>query len=159
MAKALPLTVTVEGLPNLFGKLGFMGDWAKKPIGKDNATLIRESFNAHAMRQWDSRGQHMGTRWRKLSPAYAKRKAKTHPGKPLMIRSTNLVKSLADKRNPRAIFRHNGKSLTLGSRVPYAIYHQKGTARLPRRPLFVVTKKIAHEWAEILSADLEAKIK
>ena len=153
------LSLQVRGLKNLFGTLGIMSDWARKPFSKTAALKIRESFNQHAGQQFDSKGNHMGTRWRSLNPQYRAWKASRYPGKPLMIRTTKLVKSLADKNSPHAIFRHEGRKMTIGSRVPYAIYHQEGRGKLPKRPLFVVTKKISTEWAEILAADLEAKIK
>lgn len=154
------LNLQVRGLKNLFGTLGIMRDWARKPFSKSAALRIRESFNQHAGQQFDTKGQHMGTKWRSLSPGYKAWKASRYPGKPLMIRSTKLVKSLADKNSPHAIFRHDGRKMAIGSRVPYAIYHQEGgNGRPPKRPLFVVTKQISNEWAEILAGDLEAKIK
>ena len=153
------LNLQVRGLKNLFGTLGIMSDWARKPFTKSAALRIRESFNQHAGRQFDSKGAHMGSRWRPLSPGYKAWKSSRYPGKPLMIRSTKLAKSLADKNSPHAIFRHEGRKMAIGSRVPYAIYHQEGRGRLPKRPLFLVTKEISKEWAEILAADLESKIK
>lgn len=153
-------SLQVRGLKNLFGTLGIMRDWAHKPFSKTAALQIRESFNRHAGQQFDTKGRHMGARWKPLTPAYKSWKARRYPNKPLMIRSTKLVKSLADKNSPHAIFRHEGRSMAMGSRVPYAIHHQEGRkGRLPKRPLFIVTKKISNEWAEILAADLEAKIK
>lgn len=156
------LSLQVRGLKNLFGTLGIMTDWARKPFSRTAALVIRESFNRHAGQQFDTRGEHMGTRWRSLNPQYKAWKARRHPGKPLMIRTTKLVKSLTDKNSPHAIFRHEGRKMVIGSRVPYALRHQEGgrrAGRPPRRPLFVVTKKIGREWAEILREDLEAKIK
>lgn len=163
------LTIEVKGLEELYGRLKAADRWGDGPFAaagsaavatnKTAALLIRESFNRHAGQQFDSKGRHMKTPWRPLSARYAAYKARKWPSKPLMIRTTTLVKSLADRNSPWAIYRRRAKELVLGTRVPYATYHQDGSGRMPKRPLFVVTPEIAQEWTEILRDDLEARLR
>jgi phage gpG-like protein len=46
-----------------------------------------------------------------------------------------------------------GKRLTMGSTNPIAAYHQKGGGSLPARPLFVMTKKLSEEMAQIITTE------
>lgn len=75
-----------------------------------------------------------GSSWAPLSPAYAAWKASHYPGKGILVQSGALKASLADPNAVGAIFRTTPTSLEIGTSVPYALYHQLGTGRMPQRP-------------------------
>jgi phage gpG-like protein len=57
-------------------------------------------------------------------------------GKPMMRRTDRLYRSLTLQRaSADGVFEVTDDSITLGSRVEYAQYHQRGNAILPRRQL------------------------
>jgi len=72
-------------------------------------------------------------KWAPLSALYAKSKIVKFPGKTILRRTDSLFASLTGKEAPGAIFRPMESELQLGSSVPYGIYHQRGTSRMPAR--------------------------
>lgn len=76
-------------------------------------------------------------RWARLTPAYEQWKAKNYPGKKILEREGTLRESLVGPGN--YAFRQDEKlKLRIGTTVPYAIYHQKGTSKMvKRRPIDV----------------------
>jgi phage gpG-like protein len=103
---------------------------------------IEDDFYAQVKDQFKTEGAAGGEKWQELSPEYAGWKAVNFPGKPILQRSGDLMKSLTSGSDPNAIKREERKTLTLGSSVPYAIYHQSPAPRkvLPRRPEIMLTE-------------------
>jgi phage gpG-like protein len=66
-------------------------------------------------------GQGVGSAggWKALSPAYAKWKAVHFPGKPILFRTGDLVRSLTSPFDENAIFDMTPDSLSRGSKLPY----------------------------------------
>lgn len=153
------LGIRVQGLDDLNATIDAGGKWAKGPFTATAAPRLRESYNQHAGEQFDSKGRHLGTPWKPLAASTQRYKARRWPSRPLMIRTTKLVKSMADKNSPHAIYRRSSRVLTMGTRVPYARYHQSGGGKLPKRPLFVITKEVADEWTTILRDDLTMRLR
>lgn len=104
--------------------------------------------------------------WKPLTPLYAARKARTHPGRPIMVRDGDLKTSLLWRGSLysetggsigyKGVARFTPESAELGSSVPYALAHQRGvpSRNLPRRRiLFLPTGssatygKLTHQWA------------
>ena len=98
--------------------------------------VIADDFYAMEKGQFRSEGEEGGKRWQELSPAYAAWKQAQYPGKPILERTGDLVKSLTSEHDPNTVQVKKRKTLTLGTKIPYAIYHQspKPRKRLPRRP-------------------------
>lgn len=99
--------------------------------------VIEDEFYAEEKAQFRSEGAEGGDPWQELSPAYAAWKEVHFPGKPILQRSGDLEASLTSGSDVNAVKIEGRKSLTLGSRVPYGIYHQSTAPRtqLPRRPV------------------------
>lgn len=95
--------------------------------------LIYDDFLAEVKAQFESEGAHGGGRWAPLSERYARWKQKHYPGKPILERTGDLKKSLTERGAPGAVFRSEPRALTMGTDVPYAIYHQTGTRKMPAR--------------------------
>ncbi|MDE2097862.1 MAG: phage virion morphogenesis protein [Patescibacteria group bacterium] len=96
--------------------------------------VIADDFYAQEKDQFKSEGTEGGEEWQQLSPEYEKWKEVHFPGKPILQRTGDLYKSLTSASDPNTVNRQERKTLTLGSKVPYAIYHQRGTSRMPARP-------------------------
>lgn len=102
--------------------------------------------------QFEKRGAHYGALWAPLSPKYAALKAKTHPGKPIMVRTGLLKESLTQR--PFGIEEITGSKMVVGTGVRYASFHQRGTTTMPARPLIGPGPRgerkkfgsILHEW-------------
>jgi phage gpG-like protein len=84
----------------------------------DNERLI---FDAQGIPSWPS-----------LSPAYAMRKARTHPGKP-MLRATDRLYASLTGQTADSIYTVEARSLQMGTNVPYSVYHTAGTRKMPAR--------------------------
>ena len=80
--------------------------------------------------QFDSEGSWGGQTWAPLSPAYAIEKARTHPGKSILIREGTLRRAASDMRREQT-----PRTLLMWVDDPVAAYHQEGTDRMPARPL------------------------
>ncbi len=104
--------------------------------------VIADDFYALETAQFASEGDEGGIAWPALSPAYQEAKERRYPGKPILQRTGELEKSLTSATDANAVHIAERKALTLGTRVPYAIYHQstRPRRRLPRRPEIVLTE-------------------
>lgn len=90
----------------------------------DMLTKRVQSLNKAQMKSEGSRGKH--GKWRDLSPAYAAKKARTHPGKPILRKTDRLFRSSTSLSESGSNTGRVGKSLIFTYRieVPYAKYHQ-----------------------------------
>ena len=69
---------------------------------------------------------------------------------PLLVRTGALRDSLTTPGAAGSVEELDGGSLTLGTRLPYAMFHQLGTRRMPARPLIVLSDERASKWTEIV---------
>lgn len=88
--------------------------------------------------------------WAALSPAYARQKARTHPGKPILERSGLLKESLTQR--PFGVDEVDRDVAVFGTDIPYARYHMDGTPFMPARPPLIgeVGKGPTREFTKIL---------
>jgi phage gpG-like protein len=84
-----------------------------------------------------------------LSPRYARYKAKRYPGAPILVRTGRLFRSLTTNTDD-TIADIQPDHLTFGTRVPYALYHQLGTRKMPARPPIKLSKPIQTQLLTIL---------
>ena len=98
--------------------------------------VIADDFHTLEKMQFESEGQIGGQIWVELSPAYALWKEAHYPGQMILARTGDLERSLTKAGDPNGVLIEARKTLTLGSKIPYAIYHQSIEPRkkLPRRP-------------------------
>lgn len=95
---------------------------------------ISDDFRSLERRQFATEGAAGGgERWAALTAAYARWKAVRFPGKPILQRTGRLVGSLTDRSHPDAIEQAERMTLSLGTRVQYGLYHQRGTPRMQQR--------------------------
>jgi phage gpG-like protein len=98
------------------------------------SNVIREFYLIEA-EQFESEGAAGASgRWAPLTDAYSKSKQVSHPDKTILRADDDLFDSLTDPEAAGAILRPDEQELTLGTSVPYATAHQRGTRRMPARP-------------------------
>lgn len=94
-----------------------------------------------------------GTRWRKLSRSTIRREG---PHRPLVLTGL-LMRSLTVPSARGQILRITPSTLTFGTRIFYARFHQKGEG-VPRRTVVGLSKPQKHsivaEWGRLLMEDL-----
>lgn len=108
--------------------------------------LAAEFGRANAQ-QFGSQGAASGG-WAALSPGYAEWKARHYPGAPILVRTGALMRSLTAR--PYGVERITRDSLTVGTNIDYAWYHQHGTSRMPARPPVEFTDARRREWVRII---------
>ena len=123
---------------------------------------IADDFRAMVTEQFASAGRSGGTPWVALAPSTARRR---RAGTSLLNVTGALLASLTDAGAPGHVEETDGQTLTLGSRLSYATYHQTGTGAgyeqsvlpghtkgqrgLPMRPLIVLTPSRSEQWTEL----------
>jgi phage gpG-like protein len=133
-------------------------------------TEIADDFRAMIAEQFASEGRAGGTPWAALAPSTARRR---RSGTQLLNVTGALLDSLRQPGAPGHIEETDGQTLTLGSRLPYAMYHQTGTGAgygqtygparvkgqrgMPMRPLIVLTPDRSERWTELVRQALEEK--
>jgi phage gpG-like protein len=90
-------------------------------------------------RQFKEEGTVETGKWAPLSKDYGRWKARVRPGRKLLVFDGDLKRSMTVPGKGIYIVRSN--SMTVGTSVPYAIYHQKGTPKMPARPLIGSPRK------------------
>lgn len=80
--------------------------------------------------------------WPDLSPAYQGWKGSVAPGKPILRLTDRMYDSLTSQTG-ETIWQVGPRSIQFGSRVPYFIWHQEGTAKMPARPMLTLPSSAA----------------
>lgn len=114
--------------------------------------LILADFKVLEGQQFATEGG-LGRPWPPLSPQYAAWKAKHYPGMPILVRTGRLRESLIG-RTRDTIEEMTRDTLRMGTAVPYAIYHQAGTKKMPPRPPIVFPEKAKDRWSRLIHAYL-----
>jgi phage gpG-like protein len=111
------------GVNRFITRLGDM-----RPFGP----AFREAFVSIEQQQFASKGGAGASGgWQPLSTKYAEWKAARRPGAPLLVFDGALKASLTG--GSGFVYVADKMFVTMGSSVPYAIFHQTGTSRMPAR--------------------------
>ncbi len=101
---------------------------------QDLATMLR----AITERQFDTEGANSGG-WTPLAASTVAYKAR-HGLDPHILQATGRLKdALTRKFDPEHTETLSADSLRFGTTVPYGIFHQTGTSRMPKRPPLALT--------------------
>lgn len=88
-------------------------------------------------------------RWKPLSPQYRQWKAKNYPGQKILQLSGDLMDSMTNR--PFGVDFIDRKVMVIGTQLPYADYHQRGTKNMPARPIIKhVRPSEAKRFAKVL---------
>jgi phage gpG-like protein len=128
-------SLEVDGERQVDRALSRFGDAIRDPRGYFElaADILREITEE----QFASEG---GGRWAPLSPAYAAWKMTQVGARPILTFSGRMRRSLTE-RGGENIREVTNDEMKWGSRVPYAVFHQRGTARMPARPIFDLSEE------------------
>lgn len=109
--------------------------------------VLADRFGRLERRQFAGEGPFSGG-WQALSPDYAEWKERHYPGKPILERSGDLLRSLT--RRPFGVEVLEPGFMVVGSDVDYGQWHQQGTDRMPRRRPVEFPEHERREWVRIL---------
>lgn len=112
---------------------------------------IAEIFYERERALFSSEGE---GQWVQLSPSYGAWKSKHHPGLPLLVLTGNLRESMTGKGSPFSVYETTPHSLSVGSSVPYAIFHQLGTSKMPARPPIIIDDATTQKMLDVVTAEL-----
>lgn len=106
-----------------------------------------------------SSGAHIEMPWAPLSSAYLKQKYRRCGvrSNKILICTGRLAGSLTESNHPGHISRKEKLLFEFGSNVPYGIYHQTGTKKMPQRKFLAITGKTLTEIAGILKKYIVTK--
>jgi phage gpG-like protein len=135
----MKFTVEVEGLDELLrafagvekGMLDFrdLGTW----------DAVQFEFYRIEKEQFQSEGSAgKSGKWKQLSSPYKERKQRQYGDVPILTRTGRLYRSLTSSGGD-SVVEKRPLEMVLGSKVPYAGYHQSGTGRMPKREPISVT--------------------
>lgn len=94
--------------------------------------------------QFDRQVDPDGNRWAELSPVTLERKERLGFSSKILTETGTLSKSFK--------FEATGKTLTIGSSVSYAVFHQEGTSKMPQRKILGYTKSDEADLIKILKS-------
>jgi phage gpG-like protein len=128
--------ISVDGEVQLSRALSRFGDrlFHMRPFFATAAEQVQKSVAA----QFDAQGGRTGG-WRPLSPRYAAYKLAQVGSKPILEYSGRMRRSLTGQGGD-SIRELDDNHLRWGTRTPYAIYHQRGTRRMPQRRIIDLTE-------------------
>jgi phage gpG-like protein len=109
----------------------FADNLANPRIALETAAITLETA---AEEQFDTEGAHASGGWAPLALSTIQEKDRKGLSPHILQATGRLRDSLTRKFDPSHVERLSEDSLTFGTTVPYAIFHQTGTRRMPRRP-------------------------
>ncbi len=119
--------------------------------------LIADDLRVLIAEQFASEGRAGGTPWPPRVGARLASPWRAQQAAPLLVRTGALRDSLIDPSAPEHVEEIDDLSLTLGTRVPYALFHQLGARRMPARPIIVLSGERSERWVEIVRSRVEEK--
>lgn len=94
------------------------------------------------------------TPWRPLAESTVRRKGH----RTILVESTRLRRSLTTPSGDQHV-EVSSRELVFGTKVPYAAFHQQGTARMPARPPVGMTEQSVDSLAETVANATMEKLK
>lgn len=102
---------------------------------------VIRTFYEIEVEQFESEGSKGASgKWTPLSLAYKVFKEREFSGQKILRATNELYESLTGPDALGSVLRPERDELVIGSAVPYALAHQKGTARMPARPPISLTE-------------------
>lgn len=90
------------------------------------------------------------SKWADLSPAYQAWKQKRYPGRKILELTGTLLASIAVRGAFGNVTKVSPTEMVVGTSIPYAIYHQTGTPRMPARKIIELTEDQKKRWVQII---------
>ncbi len=134
-----------------------------KDLSEAFAEITQDFHQVVETKQFESEGAYGSGGWKPLSDnpegkGYATWKAKNYPSRPLLVLSGLMKESLLGD-NPWSITRIEPLRLEVGTKIPYAIYHQKGTGKMQARPVIDLTEDDKTRFVKLIQKTLVKQAK
>jgi phage gpG-like protein len=152
------ISVTVVGADRVGAALGAFGAVLRdlQPFWRDEFAprffaKVQDRFNLQGQSRGPGGRFSSGGRWAPLSVDYQKWKERHFPGQPILQRTGVLRDSLVwggSSVGPDGIFEASPTTVVVGTAVPYGVFHQTGTPKMPARPF--IDPPDPSEWASVL---------
>jgi hypothetical protein len=118
--------------------------------------LIGEALRHNTREQYETNGAQSGG-WQPLTERYARRRLVGEGSTPLIERRTGATfRALTQANAPDSILDVQKGSVTYGASTRQAALQQRGTSRMPARPLIVATPWLTDELVKIEHDDVES---
>ncbi len=118
-------------------------------------TGIADNFQTIEERLFETEGRTGGRgAWAPLSQAYAARKAQVAPGKTILRLSDRLWRSLTGRDRGDAIREIKRQQMRLGTRVPWALFHQDARSGRTKRRVIDLNEGNKRDWTKIVQRQL-----
>jgi phage gpG-like protein len=140
-AVRIDIEVRVEKVQNLIEDIGDRCLDAK-PVFRWAQQVLKKTFAEN----FTSNGLPVGG-WSPLDAKYAAWKARELPGRPTLVRSGELFRSLSELSDP-SVNEINKLSATFGTGLKYAEFHQYGTPNMPKRQILFIPQSFLDDFAE-----------
>lgn len=131
------VNVSVEGQRELIAAFEKVQDGVAD-LRKLNIWLkVRQAFYRVIKGQFADEGSGRSGKWQELSSPYKEIKAKKYGNKPILQATGRLYRGMTG--GSGTYVEEKATEMTVGTKVPYAGHHQKGTRKMPARPIVDLT--------------------
>lgn len=93
-------------------------------------------------------------KWKPLSPKYAKVKLRKYGALPILQATGKLYRAMTSQGGDSFVEK-KAQEMTIGTKLPYAAFHQRGGKRLPQREIISLTD----EQEKQITAPIQEKLK
>jgi len=147
----LGLTMEVDGVPQIARVLGVAMDRVKnlQPVWSD----LADDFVEREQMLFQREGAVPGwSKWAPLSMDYINYKRRKGWSTRILVARGTLRDSLTNRHHKDFYFRAGPRRFEIGTRVPYARYHQRGVPKnnLPKREPIRVTEAQRRHWVKLI---------
>ena len=147
----LGITFEVEGVPQMARVLGISFKRVKdlRPVWDD----IADDFGKGEKSLFSRQGAKQGwAAWAPLNPDYVKWKKSKGFSTRILQRKGDLKDSLTRRSDKNFIFKPRKLGMEIGTKVPYAKYHQRGVPKnkLPKREPIRITNTQRKTWVKLI---------
>lgn len=115
---------------------------------------IHHDFLDVERQQFEGQGVGPSGKWAPLADSTAAAKARAGLDPRILFSTESLFKSLTEEDDENHVYRVTGDTMTIGSKVPYGVYHQSRAprSRLPRRPPVDLQESTKKKWVKFIQS-------
>lgn len=150
---AANITISVDGVDD------FKRSFSRLDANFDDLTPIwpdvRDEFWKIEGEQFDSEGSKGGSgKWPALSERYALRKIKQYGAGLKILEATGDLKRSLTGDNPDSVYETTPKQIAVGTSIPYAMYHHRGSGNLKERKVISFSEVQRRRMQKIIQGSL-----
>ena len=158
MAAQAAITLTVDGeeqFNRVFSRLDAYFD-DLTPIWPD----VRDEFWRIEREQFDSEGgKGASGRWKELSTRYKAEKIKRYGAGKKILEATGALRESLTGDNEGSYYMAGKKEVAIGTVIPYGIYHQRGSDKLPQRKPIDLSEEQKRKLTDVIHKSLVRELR